>query len=191
MSALSVLIGIANQAFAEKLILFLEDAGYHIADRGEDSNEILRKVRNLQPDFVILDYDIRPNSGYNVARVLDEDRICGGILLMSEAQKTIVQDEVDLMNFAYLTKPLNKALLTNTIELLHKSSKSIFELEKKIDKLKDTIESRKEIEKAKGILMQLHGITEQEAFRKMQKQSMDTGVPMKEIAKAIIITSML
>ena len=178
MSALSVLIGIANQAFAEKLILFLEDAGYHIADRGEDSNEILRKVRNLQPDFVILDYDIRPNSGYNVARVLDEDRICGGILLMSEAQKTIVQDEVDLMNFAYLTKPLNKALLTNTIELLHKSSKSIFELEKKIDKLKDTIESRKEIEKAKGILMQLHGITEQEAFRKMQKQSMDTGVPI-------------
>ncbi len=188
MAALGIFIGISNQAFADKLIVFLEEAGYYIVDRAEDSNDILRKVRNLQPDFIILDYDLKPNNGFSIASVLDEDRICGGILLLSESQKTVVQGDTDLLNFAYLTKPLNKVILQHTIELLSKSSSNIFKLEKQVDKLKDTLETRKEVEKAKGILMEIQGIGEQEAFRRMQKQSMDSGIGMREIAKAIIIT---
>ena len=187
MAVLELMLAVGNRAYADKLKLFFEDAGHCVIDVATDGNECLRKLNIARPDMIIIDYELPPSNGYYIAKIIDEDRICGGILLLSEGQQSIIQDDFNLTNFAYFTKPLNKNMLLSTLEIIHKSSRKIIKLEKEIENLKDTLETRKEVEKAKGILMDVHSISEAEAFRRMQKQSMDKGIPLKEIAKAIII----
>jgi response regulator NasT len=90
-------------------------------------------------------------------------------------------------NFVFMAKPINRQNLINTIELMIKNKKRIKLLEKEIEELKASLDTRKEVEKAKGLLMKHLGLTEAEAFKRIQKQSMDRGIPMKEIARAIIL----
>lgn len=187
METVRILIAMNNDTSIAKLKAILLEAGLSVVDLAKDGHECLRKARALRPDLVVLDYNLPLMNGFDVAKVTVEDKISDAILLVTDAQKSLMNALKSENGFAYMTKPLNKLGLINTIDLMYKSKKRIRELESEIEDLKATLDTRKEVEKAKGLLMRHLNLSEPEAFKRIQKQSMDRGIPMKEIAKAIIL----
>lgn len=187
MYELNIMLAIFDNVYSKNLKSFLQTMGLNVIDTSKDSNDCLRKVRMLRPDLLIIDYDLKPINGFNVAKIIDEDNISSGMLLLNDGQKSQIEQDVFLNNFIYLLKPLSKNVLLTSIELFKKSNIKIKALKQEIEDLRESLEARKNIEKAKGLLMNMYKISEQEAFRLIQKRSMDKGISMKEIAEAIII----
>lgn len=187
MEAVRILIAMSNEAYSVKLRTVLVEAGYTVIDYARDGHECLRKVRALRPDLVVLEYNLSLMNGYEVSRIVIEDRLCDIILVVAAEQESLISDLRGEHSFVYMTKPINKPGLINTIDLMVKNRRKVRELEKQIEELKASLDARKDVEKAKGLLMKHLGLSEAEAYKRIQKQSMDRGIPMKEIAKAIIL----
>lgn len=187
MEAVRILIAMSNEAYSVKLRTVLVEAGYTVIDYARDGHECLRKVRALRPDLVVLEYNLSLMNGYEVSRIVIEDRLCDIILVVAAEQESLISDLRGEHSFVYMTKPINKSGLINTIDLMVKNRRKVRELEKQIEELKASLDARKDVEKAKGLLMKHLGLSEAEAYKRIQKQSMDRGIPMKEIAKAIIL----
>jgi len=187
MEAARIIIAMSSDTSIVKLRNILVESGYIVADQAKDGHECLRKVRALKPDIVIADFNLPLMNGYELARVVIEDKLCDIILIASIEQETIISDLRAEDGFACLIKPIVKSAFINMIELIIKNKRKIRELEKEIENLKASLDTRKEVEKAKGLLMKQLGLSEAEAFKRIQKQSMDRGIPMKDIARAIIL----
>lgn len=187
MESARILIAMGGDAVNAKLRTFLTESGYVVVDQAGDGHECLRKINAYRPDLLIIDYNLPSMNGYDVAKVAIEDKVCDVILAASETQLNFVNDIKTHYGFVCLAKPLNKSLLLNSVDLLFRGKRKIKQLEKEIQELRHTIDTRKEVEKAKGLLMKHLNLSESEAFKRIQKQSMDRGMPMKEIAKAIIL----
>lgn len=189
MEMVRIIIAFGNDSQSIKIKNLLTENGYTVIDLVKDGQECLRKARLLKPDLVILDFDLPLFTGYDVAKVLSEDKISSTLLIVNDSQKSLISEHRDQWDFTSLVKPINRSALISTVELIIKNNKKIRLLQKEIQELKESLEARKLVEKAKGILMSKQGLSEQEAFRKIQRQSMDKGIPMKEVAKAIILAS--
>ncbi len=187
MDAARILVAMSNDASVNKLKLILSESGYNVIDYARDGNECLRKMRALSPDITLLEFELPLMGGYEVSKIAFEDNICDIIMVGMEAQKNMIDDFSPECGFVFLTKPLNKINLLNTIDLLTKSRRRIKGLMQEIEDLKNTLDTRKEVERAKGLLMKNLNLSEAEAFKRIQKQSMDKGIPMRDIAKAIIL----
>ncbi|MDP4093984.1 MAG: ANTAR domain-containing protein [Bacillota bacterium] len=187
MESARILIAMANEASVGKLKTILSESGYIVVDSAKDGNECIRKLRTLRPDLAIIEYNLPLMNGYEVAKVSVEDNICDIVLVVGESQRNSIDDLEGPRSFICMPKPLNKSNLIITIDLMVKNRKKIVSLENEIKQLKDVLDTRKEVERAKGLLMKQLNLTEAEAFKRIQKQSMDRGIPMKEIAKAIIL----
>jgi response regulator NasT len=142
----------------------------------------------LNPDLLILDYDLGDMTGFQVSEVIVNENLGSVILLANQIQKDYAEQNFEYPYLICLRKPLNKAVLLNTVEISLKSRKGIKMLENEIERLKDDIQSRKVIEKAKGILMRTLDIDEEEAYARIRKRSMDSQMPMKAVAGIIIAT---
>ncbi len=177
----------SNDTSINKLKLILTENGYIVIDSAKDGHECLRKMRALRPDITLLDFDLALMGGYEIAKIAIEDKLCDTILISNDVQRNVVEDIKEERGFVFMTKPLNKISLVNTIDLMVKNRRKIKDLEREIEELKSTLDTRKEVEKAKGLLMKNLNLSESEAFKRIQKQSMDRGIPMREIAKAIIL----
>ena len=187
METARVLIAMSNDAAIMKLKTLLMERGYTIVDYAKDGHECLRKVRALRPDLIVVDYSLPLSNGFEVAKVVVEDKLSDIILITTADQEGLIDSLRGKNGFTSMTKPLNRSGLMNTIDLMVANSKKIKELEKEIEELKTSLNTRKEVERAKGLLMKQLSLSEDEAFKKIQKQSMDRGIPMKEIARAIIL----
>lgn len=183
-----ILIAMSSDATNTKMKSILSEAGFNVIDQAFDSQDCLRKIRSLMPDITILELNSAAMNLYEVAGVALEDKLCDIIAVTADEGLNLPDFPMDSEGFVLLTKPLKKAVLINTLTLMLKSRRKIKKLEKEISELRDTLDTRKEVEKAKGLLMKHLGLSEKDAFKKIQKQSMDRGIPMKEIAKAIILT---
>lgn len=187
MDSTRVLVAMASEAMAVKVKGILAEAGCLVVDQAADGLDCMRKLRLLKPDVVVLDQNLALMSGYDVAKVALEDKVCSVVLIASLEQESAMYPLKQENNFVCLVKPINRSLLTHIVELMVKNSKVIHHLEEEISELKGSLETRREVEKAKGLLMKQLGLSESEAYKRIQKQSMDHGIPMKEIAKAIIL----
>lgn len=187
MDTARVLIAMGSETSNAKIKAFMIENGYDILEQAVEGHECLRKIRTLKPDLLILDGALPSLGGYDVAKVALEDDLCDVIMIYAQGQEELRGDFNEFCEFAGLQKPLNKVLLLKTVELMVKSKKRIKKLEKELETLRSTIDSRKEVDKAKNLLMEHLSMSEQEAFKRIQKQSMDKGMPMKDIAKAIIL----
>jgi response regulator NasT len=186
MEAVSMLVALSNEGQLQKMKRFLAEIGYSLIQTASDSKDCLRKARQLKPDIVILDFEFSQYTGYETAKVLVEDGISSTILLLNEAQFAFLGDYRDNFDLTCLVKPISRNIISNTIELILKNRRKVKQLENQINQLKDSLNSRKIIEKAKGLLMAYEGLEESEAFRKIQKDSMDAGITMKDIAIKIM-----
>jgi AmiR/NasT family two-component response regulator len=171
---------------------FLLHNEFEVVALSASGNEALRKTRILKPDFLIINHHMPDIPGYTVAKILTEEKICTVLVLSTPLQKEQLEKTTydgDLYNdIVTIEKPVNKSLLINTLNLLIRTKQKIEMLESEVMNLRETIEAKKYIEKAKGILMKNSKISEPDAYRRLQKKSMDSGIPMKDIAKLIIET---
>jgi response regulator NasT len=187
MDSTRIIVAMNSDALIQKLKTILVEAGFMIIEQSCEGQDCLRKMRALKPDIVILEYNLPGVNGLEISRVALEDRICDVMLIVTADQDGMIDDIRQETGFVSLVKPVNKTLLISSLELMIKDRRKIRQLEKEIENLKLSLDTRKEVEKAKGLLMVNLGLTESEAFKRIQKQSMDRGIPMKEIAKAIIL----
>lgn len=183
-----ILVSARSAELAGKLRLVLEQAFFNITDICVSGSETLRKVRMYQPDLLIVDYDLGDMTGFQVAEVVINGGMGSVILLANQMQKDYSEQYFEYPYLICLRKPINKAVLLNSVEIALKSRKGLRSLENEIERLKDDIDTRKSIEKAKGIMMAKLGLSEEESYKRIRKRSMDSQMPMKAVAETIIVT---
>ncbi len=145
-------------------------------------------MRTLKPALMLANYELPDTTGFEVAKIVAGNKLCSVILLTNDTQKGYVESRARDLDVVCLNKPVSRALLLNSVELVIKSSIRIQKLEADLNEMKTSLDTRKLIDKAKGLLMEKLGLSEQEAYRRIQKQSMDNGIPMKEVSKIIVDT---
>ena len=173
MEAARILLAMSNDISLNKLRDVLAGCGYEIIDKALNANECLRKMRYLKPDLAVIDYGLSPQNGLEIARIADEDKLCDVILIVGSDQRDSIDYIENGYNFVVITKPLNRESLLRTVDIMVRNRRRVLQLETEIEDLRKTLDSRKEIEKAKGILMKNKNLSEDQAFRMIQKQSMN------------------
>lgn len=165
----------------------LQRLGYTVAGEAEDGLTALKMLRTLAPDLVILADDLGGKKGIEIARIAMEDRICPAILVYTRLTSALLEEAREARVFSLLPAPVEENELLAAVELAVSNFQEISHLEKEVRKLREELQSRKIIERAKGYLMQQYGLTEEEAYRRLQKQSMEKRIPMRRIAEAILL----
>jgi len=166
----------------------LGNLGYLVVGEAGDGRSAVNLARELRPDVVLMDIKMPDMDGIEAARVLTEERVAPVVLLTAFSQRDLVDRAKEAGVVGYLVKPIQEADLAPAIEIALSRFQEFRELEKEVDDLADQLETRKLVDRAKGILMDTQGLTEAAAFRRIQKMSMNTRKSMKEIAQAIVLT---
>ncbi|WP_258360189.1 ANTAR domain-containing response regulator [Moorella sulfitireducens] len=182
-----IFIASADPATRQNLKYMLVREGYLIAGEAQDGSQALRMIRTLQPGLVILDCELQGTSALEIARIIEEDGVAPIIFLATSWHRNLLDRTSNFPIYAYLIKPVQDSTLLPAVEAALANFQKMRRLQQEINRLKETLAARKIIERAKGILMDTMGLTEAEAYRRMQRQSMDRCVPMKSIAEAIIV----
>ena len=165
----------------------LLNLGYLVVGEVGDGLSAVNLARELKPDVVIMDIKMPDMDGIDAAQTLTEERIAPVILLTAYSQKDLVERAKEAGVVGYMVKPFRESDLVPAIEVALARFKEFEALHKEVDDLQLALETRKLVDRAKGILMDSQGLSEAEAFRKIQKMSMNTRKPMKEVAEAIIL----
>jgi len=165
----------------------LTNLGYLVVGEAGDGRSVVNMARELRPDLVIMDIKMPDMDGIEAARILTQEDIAPVIFLTAYSQKELVDQAKEAGVVAYLVKPFRESDLAPAIEIALARFEQFRALKKEVADLKEALETRKLVERAKGILMDTQGLSEAEAFRRIQKLSMDTRKPMKEVAEAIIL----
>ena len=176
-----IIIALSNIETANKLKSLLVQEGYDIIGLCTSGNELIRLVMQYSPDLVLVGYKFKDMSLLDVYETLVDTT--SFLAIVNEPYRSFIEEDTDI--YCIGTK-ISNVLLTNAIDLIFQGKKRIKKLRDQVEKLEHTIEDRKLIEKAKGQLMSTSGLTENEAFRYMQKISMDSGKRMKDIASLIL-----
>ena len=163
----------------------LADAGHDIVGEAANGQEAVKLAAELKPDFIIMDVKMPIMDGITAAKIIAADNIAPVLLLTAYSQQDIVEQASDAGVIAYLVKPVREEQLFPAMEIAAKRFQEM-QLNLELDKLKESLENRKLLDRAKGILMAAHGMTEQEAYRKMQQFSMAKRISLKELAESII-----
>lgn len=164
----------------------LADAGHDIVGEAANGQEAVKLARELRPDFIIMDVKMPIMDGITAAKTIAEENIAPVLLLTAYSQQDIVEKASDAGVIAYLVKPIREEQLFPAMEIAVNRFAQVQKLSAELDDLKDSLETRKLLDRAKGILMTAHGMTEQEAYRKMQQFSMAKRISLKELAESII-----
>ncbi len=164
----------------------LADAGHDIVGEAANGQEAVKLARELRPDFIIMDVKMPIMDGITAAKTIAAENIAPVLLLTAYSQQDIVEKASDAGVIAYLVKPIREEQLFPAMEIAVNRFAQVQKLSAELDDLKDSLETRKLLDRAKGILMTAHGMTEQEAYRKMQQFSMAKRISLKELAESII-----
>lgn len=167
----------------------LENMGHIVAGEAGDGRQAIEVTRELKPDVVVLDVKMPQLDGIDAAKVISTEGIAPVLLLTAYSDRELVERAKDAGVFAYLIKPFKEADLMPAIEIAMARFEEMLEIEKEVADLENKLETRKAVDRAKGILMDMYGLKEQDAFRRIQVQSMNTRKSMREIAEAIIIAN--
>lgn len=164
----------------------LADAGHDIVGEAGNGAEAVELARQLKPDFIIMDVKMPVMDGLTAAKIIAEEDIAPVLLLTAYSQQDIVEKAKDAGVIAYLVKPVREEQLFPAMEIAVSRFAELQQLNEELSELKESLETRKLLDRAKGILMTAHGMTEQEAYRKMQQFSMAKRISLKQLAESII-----
>ncbi len=165
----------------------LTNLGYLVVGEVGDGRSAVNLARELRPDIVIMDIKMPDMDGIEAARILTEERVAPVLLLSAYSQQDLVTRAREAGVAGYLVKPFRESDLTPAIEVALARFSEFRALEREVGNLSEALETRKLVERAKGILMDTQGLSEEEAFRRIQKMSMNNRKPMKAVAEAIIL----
>lgn len=164
----------------------LEDAGHEVVGEAVNGRRAVELTRQHRPDLVLMDIKMPEMDGITAAGKIYADKIAPVILLTAFSQPDIVDKAKDSGVLGYLVKPVQESQLFPAIEIALSRWQEMQGLEDELEKLKDSLETRKMVDRAKGIIMAAHKLGEQEAYRRMQQYAMQKRVPLKEVAQSII-----
>lgn len=165
----------------------LTNLGYLVIDEAGNGLKAVELARELKPDIVLMDIKMPEMDGIEAAKILTEEKIAPVLLLSAYSQQELVQRAQEAGVAGYLVKPFRESDLTPAIEVALARFSEFRTIERELDNVSDALETRKLVDRAKGILMESKGLNESEAFRRIQKMSMDNRKPMKTVAEAIIL----
>jgi len=167
----------------------LTNLNYLVVGEVGDARSAVNLARELKPDLVIMDIRFEGDEfdGIDAAKILTEEKIAPVLLLTAYSQRDLVERAKVAGVTGYIVKPFRESDLAAAIEVALARFSEFRALEKEVGDLKLALETRKLVDRAKGILMDVQGLNEAEAFRRIQKMSMNTRKPMKEVAEAIIL----
>ena len=168
----------------------LEEEGYSVVAEVGDGESAVEQVTALRPDLAILDIKMPVLDGISAAERIAEERLAPVVILTAFSQRELVERARDAGAMAYLVKPFTKADLVPAVEMAVSRFAEISALDAEIDTLRERLEVRKLLDRAKGVLQADHGLSEPEAFRWIQKTSMDRRLTMRKVAEAVIEGSM-
>jgi response regulator NasT len=163
--------------------------GYLVVGEAGDGVSVINVARELKPDLVLMDIKMPKLDGIQAARILTEEKIAPVLLLTAYSDRDLVDRAKEAGVVNYVVKPFREAELLPAIEIAMSRYQEFLEMDKQITDLKEVLDTRKIVERAKGILMDTQGLKEAEAFRKIQQLSMNTRKSMKEIAQAILLAN--
>ncbi len=167
----------------------LTDQGYLIIGEASDGRTAVEMARKLKPDLVIMDIRFEGDDfdGIDAAQILTSEEIAPVLLLSAYSQRDLVERAKESGVVGYLVKPFSEADLVPAIETALERFREFRVIKKEAKDLRRTLETRKAVDRAKGLLMDKEGMSEREAFRRIQKLSMDSRKPMRVVAEAIVL----
>ena len=164
----------------------LEEEGYEIVAETGRGDEAVELARSMRPDLAILDIKMPGMDGLEAARLITDERLCGVLVLTAFSQRDFIEQARDAGALAYLVKPFQKSDLVPAIELAIARFRELSALAEEVKGLEEQLETRKVVDRAKGILMDRHGLSEQDAFSFIQKRAMSERTKMKTIAERVV-----
>jgi response regulator NasT len=164
----------------------LREAGFEVVGEAQDGEEAVELTRDLEPDLVVMDVKMPGMDGIAAAEEIAQDHLAPVVMLTAFSQADLVERARDAGAMAYVVKPFTSADLLPAIEIAISRFAEIGALETQIEDLTERFETRKRVERAKGLLMTTMNLTEPESFRWIQKTSMDRRLTMREVADAVI-----
>ncbi|MEX5235675.1 ANTAR domain-containing response regulator [Kocuria arenosa] len=168
------------------IVEMLRDAGYEVVAEADNGQRAVELAREHRPDLVLMDVKMPVLDGITAAEQIASDRIAPVVLLTAFSQRELVERAREAGAMAYVVKPFTVDDLVPAIEIAISRAEEITALEREVSDMKEQFATRKLVERAKSLLTTKMGLTEPEAFRWIQKTSMDRRLSMREVAEAII-----
>jgi response regulator NasT len=168
------------------LIEMLREEGYDVVGEAADGTAAVEQAELLKPDLVVMDVKMPVLDGISAAKKIVEKRIAPVLILTAFSQRDLVERARAAGAMAYLVKPFNKSDLVPAIEMALSRHEEITQLEQEVADLTERLETRKLIDRAKGMLQTKFGLSEPDAFRWIQKAAMDKRTTMRDVAQVII-----
>ncbi len=167
----------------------LQRMGHIVIAESGDGKTAVEQVRNYHPDLVILDVKMPGMDGVDAAAAISRERLAPVLLLTAYSQQELVRRAMGAGVFAYVVKPFTESDLLPAMGIAIARFKEFSDIAAEAASLSGALETRKIVDRAKGVLMDKHGLPEREAFRRIQQQSMNSRKSMRDIAEAILIAS--
>jgi AmiR/NasT family two-component response regulator len=164
----------------------LAEEGYDVVAAVEDGEQAIARTEELRPDLVILDVKMPRLDGIAAAQRIASQRIAPVVMLTAFSQRDLVESARDAGAMAYLVKPFGKSDLLPAIEMAVSRFAELQQLESEVADLTDRLETRKVVDRAKGVLQEKLGLSEPDAFRWIQKTAMDLRLSMREVADGVV-----
>ena len=181
-----IVIGDDESIIRMDLCEMLEDAGHTVVGEAADGLEALELVRREKPDIVLLDIKMPRLDGIHAARMIGHEGLAPVLLLTAYSQEDMVDKAKDSGVLGYLVKPVSPVNLFPAIEIAMAQFSRQREAARQLEEMNDRIETRKAVDRAKGCLMDLYHISEDEAYRRLQQYSMKNRKPLKTVAESVI-----
>lgn len=164
----------------------LEAEGYDVVAESGRGDEAVELVRQHQPDLCVFDIKMPGLDGLSAAREISDERQAAVVILTAFSQRHLIEQARDAGVLSYLVKPFQKEELVSAIEVALARFSEMRELDETVKGLEDQLETRKAVDRAKGRLMDEHGLTEQDAFGFIQKSAMSGRASMLDVANQVI-----
>ena len=186
MSSRRVLVAEDEALIRLDIVEILTEAGYDVVGEASNGEEVIRLVEELKPDLCILDVKMPVMDGITAAETIIKEHSCAVVMLTAFSQIELARRAADAGAMAYLTKPFTPADLLPAIEVAYSRFEEIVSLENELEDMQERFETRKRVDRAKGLLQEQMNLSEPEAFRWLQKTSMNRRLTMREVADAVI-----
>jgi AmiR/NasT family two-component response regulator len=185
---MKVLIGEDETLIRLDLRGMLERAGFSVVAEARDGEQAVELARSAEPDLAILDVKMPELDGIEAARRILAERPIPVVIISAYTEETLVKRAAEAGVFGYLAKPFREEDLLPAIATARARFGQLAEAREQVDSLADALAARKAIERAKGLLMEKSGLSEEAAFAKLRKASQVSGRPMRVIAEAVLNT---
>ena len=167
----------------------LTEEGFTVVGEAADGEQAVALARELRPDLVVCDVKMPKMDGITAAGLISADRIAPIVILTAFSQRDLIERARDAGAMAYLVKPFQKRDLLPAIEMALSRFAEIRALETEVGDLAERLATRKVVERAKGVLMAEHRMTEPQAFTWIQRTAMDKRTTMKAVAELVVETN--